>query len=249
MPYVKSLFHQTISSIDDSTFARIQNRRIEVTGIDFPRPLICKVKINETEKCYVVIFTCATSRAVHLELTHSQTAEEFQKILNSFITRKTRPRRIISDNATAFKTTASWIKKIQKSERLQNYLATHEIHWTFNLAKSPWWGGIYERLIQELKKTLYKTLGAKHLIFRQLRIVILDIERNMNNHPLTYSMSKATKMNNKSSPQTSFCWGKMHDEEINRMQKRLDLARKHSWQRWQKEYVHGLMEFHRITKG
>ena len=31
--------------------------------------------------------------------------------------------------------------------------------------------------------------------------------------------------------------------------KRLDLARKHAWQRWQKEYVHGLMEFHRITKG
>ena len=128
----------------------------------------------------------ATSRAVHLELTHLQTAEEFQEILNSFITRRTRPRRIISDNATVFKTTAPWIKKIQKSERLQNYLATHEIHWTFNLAKSPWWGGIYERLIQELKKTLYKTLGARHLTFRQLRIVILDIERNMNNHPLTY---------------------------------------------------------------
>ena len=32
MPYVKSLFHQTISSTDDSTFARIQNRRIEITG-------------------------------------------------------------------------------------------------------------------------------------------------------------------------------------------------------------------------
>ena len=105
-------------------FTTSERRPFEVTG---PRPLICKVKRNKTEKCHVVIFTCATSRAVHLELTHSQTAEEFQEILNSFIARRTRPRRIISDNATVFKATASWIKKIRKSERLPTYLATHEI--------------------------------------------------------------------------------------------------------------------------
>ena len=108
-------------------FTASEGRLFEVTGIDFPRPLICKMKRNMTEKCYVVIFTCATSRAVHLELTHSQTAEEFQEKLISFITRRTRFRRIISDDATVFKATASWIKKIRKSERLPNYLATHEI--------------------------------------------------------------------------------------------------------------------------
>jgi hypothetical protein len=69
----------------------------------------------------VVIFTRATSRAVHLELTHSQLADEFQQILNVFITGRTRPRRIISDNATVFKVAATWIKKIQGSERLHNY--------------------------------------------------------------------------------------------------------------------------------
>ena len=112
-------------------------RPFEVTGVDFAGPLICKLKKNEVDNCYVVIFTCAASRAVHLELTHSQLAEEFQEVLNLFITIRTRPWRLISDNAMVFKATASWIRKLQRSEILFNYLAAQEIHWTFNLAKSP----------------------------------------------------------------------------------------------------------------
>ena len=232
-------------------------RPFEVTGVDFAGPLICKLKKNEVDKCYVVIFTCAASRAVHLELTHSQSAEEFQEVLNSFITRRTRPRRLISDNAMVFKATASWIRKLRRSEILFNYLAAQEIHWTFNLAKSPWWGGIYERLIQELKKTLYKTLGKTHLTFRQLRTVILDIERNLNNRPLTYI--EGDQSDQQVLTPNVILWGQnaytiesegdFDEEQTSRMQKRLGLARQHAWSRWQREYVHGLMEFHRINKG
>jgi len=71
-------------------------------------------------------------------MTKSQTAEEFQRKLNSFITRRTRPKRIVSDNAAVFKTTATWIKKIRKSEELQDFLAQQQITWQFNLSRSPW---------------------------------------------------------------------------------------------------------------
>ena len=73
----------------------------------------------------------------HLELTKSQIAEKFQRKLNAFITRRTRLKLIISDNAAVLETTASWIKKIRKSEKLQDYLAKQDIRWKFNLAKSP----------------------------------------------------------------------------------------------------------------
>ena len=71
------------------------SRPFQYVGVDFAGPL--KVKVNKTkeEKAHVLIFTCAASRAVHLELTRTQTAEEFQRKLNAFITRKTRPERII----------------------------------------------------------------------------------------------------------------------------------------------------------
>ena len=231
-------------------------RPFEVTGVDFAGPLVHKIRKKEEGKCYVLIFTCATSRAVHLELTHSQTAEEFQEKLNSFVTRKTRPRRIISDNATVFKATVKWIKVIRRSECLQNYLATQEIHWRFNLAKSPWWGGMYERLIKEIKKTLYKTLGRTHLTFGQLETVVMDIVRHLNNRPLTYVES-----NNEDEQILTpniLLWGQNahafeepngDEDEITRVKKRLELARQHAWSRWRNEYVHGLMEFHKINRG
>ena len=98
------------------------SRPFQYTGVDFAGPLKYKVNKNEN-KAYVLIFTCATSRAVHLELTRSQTADEFQRKLNAFITRRTRPQLIISDNAATFKATAAWIRKVKKGERLQDFLA------------------------------------------------------------------------------------------------------------------------------
>ena len=72
---------------------------------------------------------------------------------------------------------------IRKSNKLQNYIASQDIRWQFNLARSPWWGGIYERLIKEIKKTIYKTLGRSHLSYDALESLIMDIERNLNNQP------------------------------------------------------------------
>ena len=166
------------------------SRPFQYVGVDFAGPLKCKEGKTKEEKAYVLIFTCATSRAVHLELTRSQTAEEFQRKLNAFITRRTRPEKIVSDNAATFKATATWIRRIRKSEKLQNCLAQQEITWQFNLSKSPWWGGMYERLIKEVKKTAYKTLGNTHLTFQQLEVVIMDIEKHLNNRPLTYVESE-----------------------------------------------------------
>jgi hypothetical protein len=163
---------------------------------------------------------------------------------------------MISDNAAVFKTTAQWIKKIRKSEKLQDFLANQSITWQFNLAKSPWWGGMYERIIKEIEKTLYKTLGKTHLTFEQLSAVVMDIERHLNNRPLTYIESNGGEP--KVLTPNTVLWGdnshiledpEQDGNEITKMQKRLNAARQHAWNRWNKEYVHSLMESHRILKG
>ena len=175
-----------------STTASLPNFRLEAvrpfqhTGVDFTGPLVYRRKEKSKGKAYIIIFTCAVTRAVHLETSKSQSAEKLQSKLNSFITRKTRPNLIVSDHATVFKATAKWIRMIRKSEQLQNHLATREIRWKFNLAKSPWWGGMYERLIREIKKVFNKTLSKTHLSFAQFEAVVMDIERHLNNRPLTY---------------------------------------------------------------
>ena len=235
-------------------FRTEDSRPFEFTGVDFAGPLHYKLSKNEEGKCYVIIFTCAASRAVHLEVTKTQTAEEFQRKLNAFITRRTRPWMIISDNAQTFKVTAEWVKIIRKSKRMQNFLANEDIRWMFNLAKSPWWGGFYERLIKEVKKILYKTLGRSHLSFEGMEQVVMEIEGNLNNRPLTYVEGEAES---EVLTPNVIMWGgnaypleerEQDMDELMSMNKRLINAKKHAWQRWKREYIHALMETHRVNK-
>jgi len=121
-------------------------------------------------------------------MTMSQTAEEFHRKHNRF-TRCTRPKRIVSDNAATFKTTATWIRKICKSEALQDFLAQQQIMWQFNLSRSSLWGGLYKRLIKEVKRTLYNTMGRTHLEYAQVDAVVMDFEQHLN-RPLTYMESE-----------------------------------------------------------
>ena len=227
----------------------------ETTGVDFAGPFLYRVNKNKVEKAYIIIFTCAVMRGVHFEVTRSQTAEEFQSKLNAFITRKTRPKLLVSDNAQVFKTTANWIKKIRKSEKLQNYLAKQEISWKFNLSKSPWWGSMYERLIKDLKRALFKTVGKSLLSFNQFETVVMDIERHMNNRPLTYV--EGDNEESQVLTPSMIMWGKnchiledidVEENDLTKMQRRLNNAREHVWRRWKKEYLHSLMGVHRITK-
>ena len=192
---------------------------------------------------------------MHLEVTKSQTATEFQRKLNAFITRRTRPQRMISDNAAVFKTTAYWIRKLRRSEQLHDFLAAQEIQWTFNLAKSPWWGGMYERLIKDVMKTLYKTLGKTKLTFEQLEAVVMDIEKHMNNRPLTYVESESGE--DQVLTPNVVMWGQgahiledieVKDDELTRFHRRLINAKQHAWRRWQREYLHSLMESHQVKR-
>ena len=89
---------------------------------------LLKYKVNKREmKAYVLMFTCETSRAVHLKLTRTQSAKEFQRKLMAFMTQQMRPQVFIPDNEVTFKETATRIQKIRKSIRMQDFFARQEI--------------------------------------------------------------------------------------------------------------------------
>ena len=55
----------------------------ENVGVDFVGPSYYNVGKNEMKKCYILLFTCAVSRAIHLELTTDVSADSnfsFKKI-------------------------------------------------------------------------------------------------------------------------------------------------------------------------
>ena len=124
--------------------------------------------------------------AVHLKLIVNITTQEFIKGLKRLIARRGKLSITYSDNTKSFQAAAKWLKRIIKREQLHEYLAKENINWKFNLPKAPWRGGHFERLIGTVKQGLYKLLGRTRLRWSELEGVLLDVEINMNNAPLTY---------------------------------------------------------------
>ena len=73
-----------------------------------------------------------------------------------------------------------------KTEEFNEFLTKENIKWKFNLPRAPWWGGHFERLIGLTKQSLFKSLGKTSLSWNELESVLLDVEVNLNNRPLTY---------------------------------------------------------------
>jgi len=78
-------------------------RPFAVTGIDYAGPLFVKVG-NTVKKCYITLFTCATTRAVHLELCLDLSTDKFLLALQRFTGRRGLPNTIYTDNAQTFHT-------------------------------------------------------------------------------------------------------------------------------------------------
>ena len=127
----------------------------EVLGVDFAGPITYKLTPKKEGKAYILLFACSLTRAIHLELLPNQTGEGVIRGLKWFIAGRGRPRKIYSDNGSSFTAAAKWLRKVMKSEQLQNQLAQQGIKWQFNLSRAPWWGEQFQRLVGLVKRALY----------------------------------------------------------------------------------------------
>ena len=72
-----------------------------ITGIDFTGALyFCQDSIEN--KVYICLFTCATSRAIHLEVVTDLTVETFLLAFLRFTSRRSVPKIVVLANASTF---------------------------------------------------------------------------------------------------------------------------------------------------
>ena len=224
----------------------------EVIGVDFAGPIRYNTKEKWIRKSHLVLYGCSLARAVQLEVLKTLELSEFLGSLKRFFARRGHPKIIYSDNGATFKAASKWLKQVQKDERLHDFLATHEVHWKFNLSLAPWWGGQYERLIGLFKSSFYKQIGCGKLTFEELVDVVLDVEVALNNRPLSYieddvelSVLTPNAMMNINSGQIPELEAHHFGEtDLRRSAKLLKKCKEAMRKRWLQEYIRSLRERH-----
>uniref|UniRef100_A8PEW0 SD27140p, putative n=1 Tax=Brugia malayi TaxID=6279 RepID=A8PEW0_BRUMA len=100
-----------------------RSRTFEQVGLDYMGPLSVKSNTGLVKR-WIALFTCFTTRAVHLEMAENLSAENFSHVLRRFIARRGYPKLILSDNASQFQL----VFKIIMEENA-NFLATKGMIW------------------------------------------------------------------------------------------------------------------------
>ena len=149
------------------TFRTEFSRPFAKIGVDYFGPLF----IDGGSKVWVLLITCATSRAVHLELVSSQSAQDLMLALRRFFALRGTPSVIISDNAKSF-------------HMLQG-LVPRTVSWRFIPEAAPWWGGFWERMVGLTKRALRVTLHQCHLSYQELSTTLYELSYHLNLRPLT----------------------------------------------------------------
>ncbi len=224
-----------------------------VTGLDYAGPFLVrqglgKSRSRKLEKCYIGVFVCFSTKALHLELVSSLTANSFLLALRRFVSRRGKPSKIVSDNGTTFVGAHRELKTfLESNQDTLKCNATNEgIDWQFICPYSPHMGGLWESGVKSVKHHLKRVLANAHLTFEELITTLAQIEAILNSRPLSPLSSEPNDLVPLTPahfligrPLTAAPDENLEDIKLNRLT-RFQLVQRlcqHFWRRWQQDYI------------
>jgi hypothetical protein len=156
-------------------YRTMAQRAFQTIGVDFTKSFPPITGMNGNT-CILVI-TCTFYRITILVPTIGQSYKSFLYAFDTFRnTRSAKPDLIVSDSAGAFQLAYKELKKRIQDE----YLA-----WKFNLPRTPWWGGFFERLmriIEDHMTALFEKFQFSSV--QQFIAAVALLERLINSRPI-----------------------------------------------------------------
>ncbi|XP_065084915.1 uncharacterized protein LOC135707112 [Ochlerotatus camptorhynchus] len=144
---------------------------------------------RRSEKRYGVLVTCLTTRAIHIEIAHSLSTDSCIMALRNCFSRRGTPLQIISDRGTNFvgasKELMEALANVDNNKIMAEF-TTASTSWSFNPPASPHMGGIWERMIQTVKKVLAEIKPKRLPTDEVLKNLMAEIENVVNSRPLTH---------------------------------------------------------------
>lgn len=234
------------------------------TGVDYAGPLLVRpdhpMRSPCEQKVWLCFYTCYVTRAVHTDIVTNLSCQSFIRSFECFTVRRGLPHKMISDNASTFKSAASVIEQVITDPAVSKYLSGLKVEWCHNLEKAPWWGGAFERIIGMTKRCLRKIVGRAKFTYDELSTAVTEIESILNSRPLSFISSEDLE-----EPLTPFhllngrrlsklpdelCFRKIEEEYttkssavlLNKRLRHLQVTLDKFWDRWKREYLINLRE-------
>lgn len=233
-----------------------QAKAFLTTGVDFTGAFFITLGRRrgiKSQKAYVCLFICLTTKAVHLELASSLSTDSFLAAFKRFISRRGNCTTLFSDQGTNFIGGKARLDEVYQLTQSQQYIDAlsrelnhNKINWKFNPPSAPHFGGIWEANIKSVKSHLSRVIGNQILNYEEFSTVLTQIEALLNSRPLCplssdpmdpIALTPAHFLYG--SPLNSIPAEDLSTESPNRLNryKLLDSMVQHYWKRWHIEYL------------
>ena len=164
----------------------------QVSEIDYAGPIpVCLTKRPGcgTLKGYIAIFTCMSTRAVHIELVEDYTSEAFIGAFHPFISSRGHCTELHSDQGTYFVGADACLQALFAEFQTDysavfHHLTDEEINCHFNSPSAPHMGGLWEAAVKSAKVHLRRVIGIQVLTYPELNTVLCHVEAILNSRPL-----------------------------------------------------------------
>jgi hypothetical protein len=166
-------------------FRSHQQMPFQAVGMDFMGPL---QRLEDThEKTYVLVVTCAYTRAVILRPVPAESAQAFVTTFNMIRHEwGIEPQIIVTDRGSGFM--SAFDKTIRDAKNILEQQFPR-ITWSFNASRAPWWGGFFERFMFIIKDRLARCFMSHSSIFAnyaQFGEAVAYVMSVINSRPLTW---------------------------------------------------------------
>ncbi|XP_075213757.1 uncharacterized protein LOC142319964 [Lycorma delicatula] len=271
---IRSVIHNCVTcfrfkaSSANQLMGQLPKHRVEISrpflnsGVDYAGPFQIKYgnpRSKITTKCYVAIFVCLATHAIHIELVSNLTSQAFLAALRRFTARRGHVANLYSDNGTNFVGANNELNSLRKlnfhdkefNTDIENYAAKSQLKWHFIPANSPHFGGLWEAAVKSMKYHLKRVIGKIYLTFEEFSTLLSDIQAILNSRPISTLSDDPSDPSYLTpghfligNPLIALPEPNLLDIKCNKLSswQQLQKIRQSLWSRWSYDYLHGLQQ-------
>ena len=174
------------------------NEAFVFVGLDYMTEVLLQKEEGETANvmAHILLFTCMTTRGIHLELVLDESKEEFLMAFQRLCDTRGRPTHMYSDKALAFEGAERHLLKTIKTANQEIHKVQHKykFEWHYSEENEPASKGFRERMAKSIRQAFTKVMKNAALTYIEFITALKEIEAMVNDRPLTSTTNETLEI-------------------------------------------------------